>query len=232
MEVLGAPDRYIIQKASRRELFFGELFAICQATGDVLTNDSDHTGAPRPFVSQKGKRRRPSSKSLAQILKCDDELFVDFIAKCLTWDPDKRLRPQAAMRHPWILAGRRRPAPVPGPSSVSASRSRSSNLIPTASSGSIRNSARAIADLAVGNGYSNGNGYGSSTSSSKEKKPLVISPPTPLMARANQTGSLTNNAPRLSQSISSTRIASQGIRNTVYVSCVEAFLFYITIDLS
>nr|ODO04173.1 CMGC/DYRK/DYRK2 protein kinase [Cryptococcus depauperatus CBS 7855] len=95
MEVLGMPDHYIIEKASRRKNFF------------------DATGAPRPFVNAKGRRRRPGTKTLANVLKCDDELFVDFIARCLTWDPDKRMKPQPAMRHPWILAGRKRYAPTP-----------------------------------------------------------------------------------------------------------------------
>lgn len=41
-------------------------------------------------MNSKGRRRRPGSKSLAQVLKCDDEAFVDFIAKCLIFDPDRR----------------------------------------------------------------------------------------------------------------------------------------------
>ena len=44
---------------------------------------------------------------MQQVLRCDDELFVDFIAKCLHWDPERRLKPQSAMRHPFITAGRR-----------------------------------------------------------------------------------------------------------------------------
>jgi dual specificity tyrosine-phosphorylation-regulated kinase 2/3/4 len=58
-------------------------------------------------VNSKGRRRRPGTKSLAQVLRCDDELFVDFIAKCLTWDPEKRMKPQQALRHPFILPQRR-----------------------------------------------------------------------------------------------------------------------------
>ena len=114
MEVLGVPDRHIVEKASRRKLFF------------------DASGAPRPFVNAKGKRRRPGSKTLAAILKCDDELFLDFIAKCLTWDPDKRLKPQPALRHPWILAGRRRQAAIKtggGPSGLSASKASKTGLL-------------------------------------------------------------------------------------------------------
>jgi dual specificity tyrosine-phosphorylation-regulated kinase 2/3/4 len=34
-------------------------------------------------------------------------LFVDFIAKCLIWDPERRLKPYNAMHHPWIVAGKK-----------------------------------------------------------------------------------------------------------------------------
>lgn len=67
----------------------------------------DSQGQPRPVTDSKGKRRRPGSKNLAAVLKCDDPLFVDFIAKCLTWDPERRLKPSTAMQHPWILASKK-----------------------------------------------------------------------------------------------------------------------------
>lgn len=165
MEVLGVPDHYIIQKASRRKLFF------------------DATGAPRPFVNAKGKRRRPGTKSLASVLKCNDDLFVDFIAKCLTWDPDKRLKPQPAMRHPWILAGRRRQAPVPP--------DRDTRMLFLSSSTSSRRQT-----LAANGG---------------DKKGLIISPPTPLVARAPQAPS---SASRIGVSVSSARLHA---RNSTYV---------------
>lgn len=60
------------------------------------------------MTNSKGRRRRPGSRTLAQALKCNDEEFVDFIAKCLVWDPERRMKPQTAMRHPFVLAGRRR----------------------------------------------------------------------------------------------------------------------------
>lgn len=82
---------------------------------------TDTTGAPRPVVSSKGRRRRPGTKSLAQVLRTDDELFLDFISKCLVWDPERRIKPQAALRHPFITAGRR-PKPTPAtPSSTARS---------------------------------------------------------------------------------------------------------------
>jgi dual specificity tyrosine-phosphorylation-regulated kinase 2/3/4 len=78
---------YLVEKSSRKKLFF------------------DSTGAPRPVVNSKGRRRRPSTKTLSSALNCSDDLFLDFLTKCLHWDPDKRLKPEAALRHPWIKRG-------------------------------------------------------------------------------------------------------------------------------
>lgn len=78
----------------------------------------DNNGAPRPVVNSKGRRRRPGTKSLAQVLRCQDEDFVDFIARCLVWDPERRMKPQAALQHAFLKAGRR--TKVTSPSSVTA----------------------------------------------------------------------------------------------------------------
>lgn len=40
---------------------------------------------------------------MAQVLRSTDDQFVDFIAKCLVWDPERRLKPAAALRHPFIV---------------------------------------------------------------------------------------------------------------------------------
>lgn len=84
MEIFGPPEKHLIEKSSRKKLFF------------------DSVGKPRVTVSSKGRRRRPSSKTLAQALKCDDEAFLDFIARCLRWDPERRLKPDEAMHHEFI----------------------------------------------------------------------------------------------------------------------------------
>lgn len=95
MEVFGPPEKHLIEKSSRKKLFF------------------DSMGKPRLTVSSKGRRRRPSSKELRQALKCDDEAFLDFITRCLRWDPARRMQPQEALRHEFItgikapVAGRR-----------------------------------------------------------------------------------------------------------------------------
>lgn len=84
MEIFGPPNRDIIEKCSRRKLFF------------------DSSLKPRVTVSSKGRRRRPSSKTLSGVLKCDDEAFLDFLAQCLRWDPDRRIRPDQALSHPFV----------------------------------------------------------------------------------------------------------------------------------
>ena len=84
MEIFGPPPRDIIEKCTRRKLFF------------------DSALKPRVTVSSKGRRRRASSKSLSMAIKCDDEAFLDFISQCLRWDPDRRLRPDQAASHPFI----------------------------------------------------------------------------------------------------------------------------------
>lgn len=89
MEIFGPPEKHLIEKSSRKKLFF------------------DSLGKPRVTVSSKGRRRRPSSKTLQQALKCDDEPFLDFISRCLRWDPDRRMKPDEAMHHEFITQMRR-----------------------------------------------------------------------------------------------------------------------------
>ncbi|KAH7380315.1 hypothetical protein DE146DRAFT_761048 [Phaeosphaeria sp. MPI-PUGE-AT-0046c] len=105
MEIFGPPEKHLIEKSSRKKLFF------------------DSLGKPRVTVSTKGRRRRPSSKTLQQALKCDDEAFLDFISRCLRWDPERRMKPDEAMQHAFITGIRptaRTRQPLNGTSNVSS----------------------------------------------------------------------------------------------------------------
>ncbi|KAF9584746.1 hypothetical protein BGW38_005330 [Lunasporangiospora selenospora] len=84
MEIQGVPDRRLIDRSSRKKVFF------------------DSNGAPKVVVNSKGKRRKPGSKTLAHALKCNDASFLDFISKCLIWDPEKRMKPTEGLQHEWI----------------------------------------------------------------------------------------------------------------------------------
>lgn len=94
MEIFGPPEKHLIEKSTRKKLFF------------------DSLGKPRLTVSSKGKRRRPSSKSLQQVLKCEDEAFLDFITRCLRWDPDRRLKPDEATCHEFITGNKSSARPL------------------------------------------------------------------------------------------------------------------------
>ena len=95
MEVFGPPEKHLIEKSTRKKLFF------------------DSLGKPRITVSSKGRRRRPSSKELRQVLKCDDEAFLDFISRCLRWDPARRLTPSEALRHEFMTGHKTTARPRP-----------------------------------------------------------------------------------------------------------------------
>jgi dual specificity tyrosine-phosphorylation-regulated kinase 2/3/4 len=66
----------------------------------------DPSGAPRVVINSKGRRHRPGTKTLAQVLRCNDDDFVDFISRCLVWDPERRMKPQTALRHPFIASSK------------------------------------------------------------------------------------------------------------------------------
>ncbi|CAO3661499.1 unnamed protein product [Rhizopus stolonifer] len=85
MEIMDVPSTELIQMSERRHLFF------------------DRRGEPRIVCNSRGKKRRPGSKCLSQVLRCDDPLFLDFIRQCLEWDSTKRLTPDLAFEHDWIL---------------------------------------------------------------------------------------------------------------------------------
>ncbi|KAI9249401.1 kinase-like domain-containing protein [Phascolomyces articulosus] len=85
MEIQGIPEKHLIEKSSRKKLFF------------------DSNGNPRISPNSKGRKRRPGTKALGQALKASDENFTDFVNRCLQWDPDRRLKPEDAFKHPWIV---------------------------------------------------------------------------------------------------------------------------------
>lgn len=67
MEVLNVPPEDVINQASRRRLFF------------------DSRGTPRCITNSKNRKRKPGTKPLAQVLRCNDPAFVDFVSKCLEY---------------------------------------------------------------------------------------------------------------------------------------------------
>ncbi|XP_025090002.1 dual specificity tyrosine-phosphorylation-regulated kinase 4-like isoform X2 [Pomacea canaliculata] len=84
MEILGMPPSSLLDQATRRRLFF------------------DSKGNPRCLTNSKGKKRRVASKDLQQAIKTSDANFLDFVRRCLEWDPNLRMTPEEALQHEWI----------------------------------------------------------------------------------------------------------------------------------
>ena len=75
MELFGVPCDELLKLASRRHIFFNK------RNEPILILNSD------------GKIRQPGTKTLADTIKCDDDLLLDFLKKCFEWHPLKRMTP-------------------------------------------------------------------------------------------------------------------------------------------
>ncbi|XP_015784407.1 dual specificity tyrosine-phosphorylation-regulated kinase 2 isoform X2 [Tetranychus urticae] len=109
IELLGMPPEKLLKQSSRVKRFISSKGypRYCSTTtlsdGTVLLNGGR---------SRRGKiRGPPGSRDWSTALKgCDDEHFIDFIKKCLEWDPELRMTPHDALKHTW-LTRRRLPHP-------------------------------------------------------------------------------------------------------------------------
>ncbi|XP_037952469.1 serine-rich adhesin for platelets-like isoform X2 [Teleopsis dalmanni] len=121
IEVLDMPSKTLLANAKRAKAFFNPKgyprYCTVRTMADgvvVLIGGQSRRGKPRG---------PPCSKSLSKALDgCKDPLFLNFIRGCLEWDPDKRLTPAEALKHPWLR--RRLPRP---PSNANGSGSSGNN---------------------------------------------------------------------------------------------------------
>lgn len=119
LEVLGMPPKHLLANSKRAKMFFNSEGYPRYCT---VRNMSDGTVVLVGGQSRRGKPRGPpGSKSLSKALDgCNDPLFLNFIRGCLEWDPEKRLTPAEALKHPWLR--RRLPKPPSShPNAISGS---------------------------------------------------------------------------------------------------------------
>ena len=85
MEKLGTPPNFLIENSPKSGIFFDNNL--------------------RPFLinDEEGNIIKPGSKKIKDLLKDSPETFIDFINKCLLWNPLERLTPDKALLHPFII---------------------------------------------------------------------------------------------------------------------------------
>lgn len=101
IELLGMPPQRLIETSKRSRNFISSKGypRYCSQTqmpdGTVILNGGR---------SRRGKvRGPPASKEWSTALKgCEDSLFIDFLRRCLVWDPQERMTPSQALRHTWL----------------------------------------------------------------------------------------------------------------------------------
>ncbi|CAF4043700.1 unnamed protein product, partial [Rotaria sp. Silwood2] len=120
IEVIGMPSQKVLDASKRARNFVSSKGHPRYCT---VTTLPDGTTVLQGGRSKRGKHRgSPGSRDWSQALKnCDDPLFIDFLKRCLEWDPQIRLTPAQALRHSWLR--RRLPKPpseAPPPNRPSA----------------------------------------------------------------------------------------------------------------
>jgi dual specificity tyrosine-phosphorylation-regulated kinase 2/3/4 len=92
IEMLDTPNNQVLSRSERKHRFFKP--------------HSDGTNfEPIMLKNSRGKLRKPNGKPIKLVIGEEDPDFTDFVEKCLEWDPAKRLTPDQALKHVWILKG-------------------------------------------------------------------------------------------------------------------------------
>lgn len=55
--------------------------------------------------NSRGKLRKPLGKTLEMVMGDEDPHYLHFVQRCLEWNPKKRMTPDEALRHIWVLKG-------------------------------------------------------------------------------------------------------------------------------
>lgn len=122
MELLGMPPQAVLEASKRAKNFINAKGYPRYCT---VNTSEDGKVVFCGGLSRRGKPRGPpASRDLKKALKgCNDELFLDFLRRCLEWDQHKRIAASEALKHSWFR--RRLPKPPSSSSAVSSSASAS-----------------------------------------------------------------------------------------------------------
>lgn len=128
IELLGMPPQKLLDSSKRARNFISSKGYPRYCTVVTMPDGSTVLQGGR---SRRGKPRGlPGSKDWIAALKgCDDPLFIDFLKRCLDWDPATRMTPPQALKHSWIRRRLPKP-PSENPPSRRSSASYRHNVMP------------------------------------------------------------------------------------------------------
>ncbi|KAI1892448.1 hypothetical protein AGOR_G00133470 [Albula goreensis] len=111
MEILGVPPQKLLEQSKRAKNFISSKGHPRYCTATTLANGAVVLTGGR---SRRGKTRGPpGSKEWSTALKgCEDAAFIEFLRKCLEWEPPMRMTPSQALRHPWLSRRAAKPTPT------------------------------------------------------------------------------------------------------------------------
>ena len=101
IELLGMPTKSLLDTCKRTRHFISSRGYPRYCT---VVQNPDKSITLCPGRSRRGKvRGTPASKDWkASLNNCEDKNFLDFLKRCLTWDPADRMTPSQALGHVWI----------------------------------------------------------------------------------------------------------------------------------
>lgn len=107
IEMFGNPPKEMAKGSTSKQLIFGLpslpfFFEILFYFNIFHSLDVDARGNLTVSPPEKAKTRIPESKTLKDALKTEDEEFLDFVSRCLSWSPETRMNPDEALLHPWL----------------------------------------------------------------------------------------------------------------------------------
>ena len=92
IEMVGTPSKVVLAVSDRKMRFFKQ-------------SETNLNFEPIMFKNSRGKLRKPFGKPLTLVIGDEDPDFTDFVIQCLQLDPSKRLTPNDALKHLWVLKG-------------------------------------------------------------------------------------------------------------------------------
>lgn len=90
--MIGMPSNDVLAISERKSKF-------------MKYNEATKQLEPIMFKNSRGKYRKTLGKPLELVMGNEDPDFTDFVQKCLVMDPRKRMTPNKALKHVWVLKG-------------------------------------------------------------------------------------------------------------------------------